>query len=310
LLFCTALSLHSDPQLYSIKQHREIAVAFSVVGIATVVTLTVCLYRCRNRSRQRSVDDPELGNGLSSERGQLVAVQAPPPVPDLCPYSPQTGELASVGQSPTEQYAAECRAMRGAGTGRQKTFDVGGPSRSRCAEAEVREDLGGTDSENPEVDTRHPICADCLSSPTRQEVEVEEISQSGTASASESANFSPSRSYAAKPLTTRVDDDDDDDDYEEEEEGEEEEDAETMEITEANNNISDITTTGINNNDEPDQHVSDDSEERIISTSTTSAESRLSFLSLSVKRSSHEEATSRFALRLSVRPSVCQCLPL
>jgi len=252
------------------------------------------------------VDDPELGNGLSAERGQLVAVQAPPPVPDLCPYSPQTGELASVGQSPTEQYAAECRAMRGAGTGHQKTFDVGGPSRSRCAEAEVRENLGGTDSENPDADTGHPICADCLSSPTRQDLEFEEISQSGTASASESASFSPSRSYAAKPLTTRVDDDDnDDDDYEEEEEGEEEEDAEMMEITEANNNISDITTTGNNNDDEPDQHVSDDSEERIISTSTTSAESKLSFLSLSVKRSSHQEAASHFALRLSVRPSVC-----
>ena len=238
------------------------------------------------------MDDPELGNGLSSERGQLVAVQAPPPVPDLCPYSPQTGELASVGQSPTEQYATECRAMRGAGTGHQKTFDVGGRSGSRCAEAEVREDLGGTDSENPEADTRHPICADCLSSPTHQDLEFEEISQSGTASASESVSFSPSRSYAAKTLTTHIDDDndDDDDDDEEEREGDEEEDAEMMEITEANNNISDITTTGNNNNDEPDQHVTDDSEERIISTSTTSAESRLSFLSLSVKRSSHEEA--------------------
>jgi len=73
---------------HDIRQHRDVIIGCSVAGIAAIVALTVCFYRCRQRSRQPSVVDPELGDILSSERGRLVAVQKPPPVPDFCPYSP------------------------------------------------------------------------------------------------------------------------------------------------------------------------------------------------------------------------------
>ena len=97
-------SSQGDVEKTDIRQHRDVIIGCSVAGIAALVTLTVCLYRCRQRTRRPSAVDPELGD----DQGRLVAVQKSPPVPDFCPYSPQLGELAEAGQSPTEQYAAEC----------------------------------------------------------------------------------------------------------------------------------------------------------------------------------------------------------
>ena len=62
----------------------------SLAGVAALVTLTVCLYRCRQRSRRPSSNvDAEQGviGDEALDRGRLSAVQAPPPIPDLCSYT-------------------------------------------------------------------------------------------------------------------------------------------------------------------------------------------------------------------------------
>ena len=257
-----------DAGKYDIRQHRDLIIGCSVAGIAAVVALTVCLYRCRKRSRHSSVDDPELGDGgISSERGRLAAVQAPPPVPDLCPYNPQTNELASVGQSPTEQYAADCRAIRGAGTGGPWSFDVGGPGGNRCAKDEISDSPGETLFENSQ-DVRCHL-------PTGQHAEIREISQAGMLLASEPGNWSPpSKSHDAKTLSTNSDEDEDDD----EEEDADDDNAEMMNISEMNNNISNTSisnsVTNNNNNEEEEEERINASEEGTLSTSTDITKSR------------------------------------
>lgn len=260
---------------YDIRQHRDVIIGCSVAGIAALVTLTVCLYRCRQRSRQPSVVDPEFGDGPSLEHGRLVAVQAPPPVPDLCPYSPQLGELASVGQSPTEQYASECRAVRETGAGGPRAFDVGGPGNKRRATEEIDVEPGGTTSENSQAVTRHlrPIV---YRSPKLQNPEMREISQAGALADSETGNLSPSKLHDAKVLTTNVEEDGDKDD--DGDDDDDDDDVDMMKISETNNNDSNISSTNHsnnnNNNGDEEEHVASSSEEGFQTTSTNNTESR------------------------------------
>ena len=139
----------------NITHHRDVIVGCTLAGIAALVTLTVCFHRCRQRTRRSSVTDAEMGECRPSEHRLLVKTS--PPVPDLCPYSPQRGDLASVGESPTEQYAADCRALRAGGTGGPWSFDVGGLGTSRCPREEVDDLRGGTTFQNFEPGTR-PDC--------------------------------------------------------------------------------------------------------------------------------------------------------
>ena len=197
-----------------------------------------------------------------------MAVQAPPPVPDLCPYSPQTGELATVGQSPSEQYAADCRAIRGEGTGAPRSFGVGGPGRNRCAMQEGEID-GGNGGENSQATTRGlaPAPAVYNNSPRHRIAEVGDISQASTRWDDEPGN---SKSHDAKRLTSADSDDDDDDD---------DDDVKVMRMGEMNNNFScnDNSNNNNNNNDDDggeDEPAVDDSQEAVLTTSTTSTESR------------------------------------
>ena len=67
---------------------RDVVVGCSVAAVVALVALTVCF--CRRRPRPRpSLSDPEHSDaGPVSQRGRLAAVQAPPPVPDLSPSTP------------------------------------------------------------------------------------------------------------------------------------------------------------------------------------------------------------------------------
>jgi len=110
-------------------------------------------------------------------------------------------ELASVvGKTPTEQYAASCRAMRAAGTGSggPRAFGAGGPGgSSRCA----KDDPGGPASDMP---------------------------RDGTRTNSVPVNLEPSKWNDEETVTIDVvenndDDDDDDDDQEDDDKDKEEE---------------------------------------------------------------------------------------
>jgi len=194
-------------------------------------------------------------------------------------------ELTSVGHSPTEQYAANCRAMRAAGTGGgSRAFGDGGLGSNRCA----LDDPEGTHSDH----IRAGPCPDSVS-----------------------ANLEPSKWNRVETVTINVvnndgvdDYDDDDDDNEEEEEEEEEEgeeeeeeedkeeeeeeeeeeekeeegeeeeeeEVEMMEISEMNNNTSSISNTNGNNNvdEEQSERGASTSEEGLLSASTVSTASR------------------------------------
>ena len=163
-------------------------------------------------------------------------------------------ELTSVGHSPTEQYAANCRAMRAAGTGGgSRAFGEGGLGSNRCAV----DDPEGTHSDH----IRAGPCPDSVS-----------------------ANLEPSKWNRVETVTINVVnngdvddyDDDDDDDNEEEEESEEEEEVEMMEISEMNNNTSSISNTNGNNNvdEEQSERGASTSEEGLLSASTVSTASR------------------------------------
>jgi len=247
-----------------------------VAGIATLLTLTVCLYRCRQRNRQASAVDPELGGeGASSERGGRLVQAPPPPVPDLCPYNPQLGELASVGHSPTEQYASECRAARDAGTGGggSRTYDVGGPSNYRRAAAQNDAGHEGTSPENFQAGTL-PVSAKTTGG-NLFSMKSEFLSPK----ISDDENQRKEETEDEKECDDDEDDDDDDDD-----DDEMDYDIEMDEINHLNNNISsssNSTNRNNNNNDvnnaEDDEHVLSSSEEGLLSTSTISTESRWLF---------------------------------
>ena len=237
------------------RHYRNVIVGCSLASVAVIATLTVCLYRCRYRRRPTAVD-PEPGDGQPSDRGRLAVVHAPPPVPDLCPYTPQVGDLDPVGQSPAEQYAADCRATRAGAwsAGGPTAFNVGGPGNDRCVmEDEIGQDRGGgTHSENALV---------------------------GALSAPVATNLSTSKWNAAKPRSAEVDqvrdDDDDDDDNSHDDNHGGGDDAKVM-ITKTNGNGNYIrnNNNNNNNNEDEDERVASLSEKGVLSTSTNSSGSR------------------------------------
>ena len=239
--------------VYAVRERREVVVGCSVAAVAALIALTVCFYR-RRRSRRPAVSDPEQGDtGPPSERGRLAAVMAPPPVPDLCPYSPQMDELTFVGQSPSEQYAANCRAMRTTGTGTgSRAFDVGGTGGKRCAlDGPGGPPFDGGRTGRPPNSVTEPSRWNDLETMTVDVVEEDFNNDDDN-------------------------DDEEEDDREEKAEEKEEEDVEMMDVNEMNNNFSNLSNTNGNNNvdDDESEHDAITTAEGLLSASTISTGSR------------------------------------
>jgi len=207
-------------------------------------------------------------------------------------------ELTSVGHSPTEQYAANCRAMRAAGTGGgSRAFGEGGLGSNRCAV----DDPEGTHSDH----IRAGPCPDSVSAnlePSKwnrvetvtinvvnngdvddydddddddnEEEEEEEEEEEGEEEEEEEEDKEEEEEEEEEE--EKEEEEEEDEEKEEEEESEEEEEVEMMEISEMNNNMSSISNTNGNNNvDEGEsERGASTSEEGLLSASTISTASR------------------------------------